>query len=112
MADGTTREALAVQYGTIATHAALHTADPGTGLTSEVTGTGYARQPLTWAAGTAGDGIVTATATFTVPANVSVLYTTTCTGLTGGRQVDKVSAVYNSQPAAGQLTVNFQYAQN
>lgn len=111
MADGTTRESLAVSYGAIATHAALHTADPGTGLTNEVSGGTYARKALTWAAGTAGDGVVTATAVFDVPASTAVTHATTCSASTAGRQIDKVAAAYASQASTGQLTVNFTYTQ-
>lgn len=111
MADAQTRENLAINYGSQATHAALHTADPGTGITNEVSGGSYARKALSWAAGTV-DGTVTASATFDVPASVSTTHATTVSAATGGRQIDKVTAVYNSQPAAGQVTVNFTYTQS
>ncbi len=110
MADAQTRENLAINYGSQATHAALFTADPGTGLTNEVSGTGYARKSLTWAAGSA-DGTVTASATFDVPANVSTTHAATVSAATGGRQIDKVTAAYNAQTSAGQVTVNFTYTQ-
>lgn len=110
--DGVTRELLADTYGSTATHASLHTADPGTALTSEVTGGTYARKALTWATGTAGDGIKTATAVFDVPAGVGSTHACTVSASTGGRQIDKVAAVYAAQGTAGQLTVTFTFTQN
>jgi hypothetical protein len=44
----------------------LHTADPGTTGTSEVTGGGYARQNITWTAGSGSSS--GGTITFSVPA--------------------------------------------
>ncbi len=111
MADATTRAALAVNYGSQATHAALFTADPGSGLTNEVSGGSYSRKALTWAAGTA-DGTVTASATFDVPANVGTTHAATVSAATGGRQIDKVTAAYAAQSVAGQVTVNFTYTQS
>lgn len=108
---GTLKESLAVAYGTNAPYAAMFTADPGTGITGEVTGGTYARKALTWAAGTAGDGIVTASATFDIPANVSTTHVGIVSAVTGGTLLDKAAAVYNSQPSAGQVTVNFTYTQ-
>lgn len=111
IATTTQRENLAVAYGNNATYASLHTADPGTSGASEVTGGTYARKPLTWAAG-AVDGVITASATFDVPAGVSVAYAGLTTAATAGTFLDKVAAVYNSQPQAGTLTVNFTYTQS
>jgi hypothetical protein len=105
------KENLAVAYGTSAAYASLHTADPGTSGTSEVTGTGYARQALTWAAGTV-DGVVTASATFTVPASVATTHAGIFSASTGGTFHDKVAAVYSAQASSGQLTVNFTFTQS
>lgn len=114
--DTQTKEDLAVLYGTKATHAAAFTADPGalgtTTPASEVTGGTYARKALTWAAGGV-DGQVTASATFDIPANVAVAYVGTMSGSgAGARLIDKVAAVYNSQPQAGQVTVNFTFTES
>lgn len=109
---GSLKETLAASYAGAAVKAALYTADPGTSATtSKVTGAGYADQTIVWAAGTAGDGIYTGTATFTVPASVSVAYG----GLldsAGTTLLDKVAVVYNSQPSSGSLTVTFTYTQS
>ena len=104
------REDAAVSFGSRATHAGLQTTAAAATAGTEVTGTGYARQPLTWAPGTV-DGTVTASATFTVPAGVSVQSAFTTTALTGGTFRRAVDAVYNSQPAAGTMTVNFTFTQ-
>jgi hypothetical protein len=106
------KENLAVAYGTNAAYASLHTADPGTTGTSEVTGgaPAYARKALTWTAGSV-DGIVTASATFDVPATTATTHAGLWTAVTGGTFLDKVAAVYSSQPSQGQLTVNFTFTQ-
>lgn len=111
MTNAQTRENLAIEYGSNATHAAAHTADPGSGMTNEVSGGSYARQALTWTAG-AVDGEVTASATFDIPSGTSVSHVTTTDAATGGSQIDKVTATYNSQPNDGTLTVNFTYTQS
>lgn len=110
---GSVKEAVAIAYGQNAPYAAMFTADPGTGITPEVSGGTYARVALgTWNAGTAGDGIVTATATFNIPANVSTTHVGIVSAATGGTLLDKAPAVYNSQPSAGQVTVTFTYTQS
>ncbi len=105
------RENLAVRYGELATHAGLATTAAGTGFGTEVTGGTYARKPLTWAPG-AVDGVVTASATFDVPANVTIASAFLTTALTGGTFLDSVAVSYAAQTAAGQLTVNFTYTQS
>lgn len=107
------RENLAVAYGSAATHASLHTADPGTSGASEVTGgaPAYARKPLTWAAGSV-DGVVTASATFDVPAGATVSFAGLFTALTAGTFLDKVAVTSQAFASQGQLTVNFTYTQS
>jgi len=61
----------------VAAYASLHTADPGTGGTSEVTGgsPAYARQAITW--NTPGTSSMTMAATlpvFNVPASTTISY--------------------------------------
>lgn len=50
-----TKEALAAAFAGLATHASLHTGNPGTTGANEATGGGYARKALTWTEG-ASDG--------------------------------------------------------
>lgn len=106
------RENVAIAYGNAATHASLHTAQPSQATPAEVTGgsPAYARQALTWAAGTV-DGTVTASATFQVPANTAVTHAGLWTAVTAGTLLDFVAVTYNSQPTQGTLTVNFTYTQ-
>lgn len=59
IAVNTTKEALATAYAGLATHASLHTGNPGTTGANEATGGGYARKALTWTGGTA-DGVTSA----------------------------------------------------
>jgi hypothetical protein len=67
-----TLELLAVYFGTLVTHVSLHSADPGTTGTSEITAAG--RQAVTWTGGSS-DGIATAaTVSFTIPASTAGLY--------------------------------------
>lgn len=56
--NSTTKEALAVYFGTLGAYISLHTGDPSTTGTLEASGGGYARKQTTWTGGTA-DGIVT-----------------------------------------------------
>jgi hypothetical protein len=107
------KEALAIEYGSLALYASLHTADPGTTGTNEVTGgsPAYARKSLTWTAGSS-DGVVTASATFDVPASTSITHAGIFSASTAGTFYDKVAVTYNSQPSQGQLTVNFTYTQS
>ena len=105
------REDAAVSFGGRATHAGLQTTAAAATAGTEVTGGTYARKTLTWAPGTV-DGTVTASATFDVPANVGVLSAFTTTALTGGTFRRAVDAVYNSQPSAGTMTVNFTFTQS
>lgn len=107
------RENLAVAYGTNATHAGLQTTAAAGTAGTEVTGAGYARQALTWAAGGV-DGVVTASATFTVPASVTVqsAFLTTSITVGSGTFLDSVAVSYASQASSGTLTVNFTYTQS
>lgn len=92
-----TAESLAGSYAALATHASLHTADPGTTGTSEVTGgsPAYARIPLTWTAG-GSDGIYTSSATFNLPATTAVTHVGLWSALTGGSFRDKTVCAISS----------------
>lgn len=106
------KETLAIAYGNAATHASLHSADPGTTGTSEISGgsPAYARKALTWTAG-ASDGIVTASVTFDVPASTTITHAGLWTAITAGTFLDKVAVSYSSQASQGQLTVNFTFTE-
>lgn len=57
-----------------ATYASLHTADPGTNGTSEVTGGAYTREAITWAAAANGTAASSAQLVFDVPAGTTITH--------------------------------------
>ena len=71
---------------TAVTYLSLHTADPSTTGTAEVTGgtPAYARKPVTWGAATAGTKSVSAAVTFDVPGSTTVTHFGCWTAATGG----------------------------
>ena len=62
--------------GAVGLYVSLHTADPGTSGTSEVTGgsPAYARKAVTWAAASGGSMALNAGVTFDVPAGTTVTH--------------------------------------
>jgi len=105
------KENLAVAYGDAADFAALYTTAPGATAGTEVTGGGYARQPLTWAPGTV-DGVVTATATFNVPAGVTVRGGGVHTLVTGGVYLDGATLPDQAFGSAGTYTLTLTFTQS
>lgn len=107
------REDVAIAYGAAATHASLHSADPGTTGANEISGgsPAYARKALTWTAGTV-DGQVTATAVFDVAASQGVTHAGLWDALTGGTFRDKVAITYATQASQATITVYFTYTQS
>jgi hypothetical protein len=108
-----TKETLAIAYGSAALFASLHTAQPSQGTPAEVSGgaPAYARKSLTWTAG-GSDGVVNVSATFDVPTGTTVTHAGLWSATSAGTLVDWVqltSQTFNSQ---GQLTVNFTYTQS
>jgi hypothetical protein len=103
IATNTEKQNLATQYGNNAAYASLHTADPGTTGTAEVSGgaPAYARKALTWTPGTTGTN--TATATFDVPTSTTITYCGLWTAVTGGTFLDK-AVLGASQTFASQGT--------
>lgn len=107
------KENLAIAYGNAATHVSLHTADPGTSGTSEVTGgsPAYARKAATWAVGTV-DGVVTVTVTFDVPGSVTVTHVGLWDALSGGNFLDKVAVTSQAFASQGTFQVTLTYTQS
>ena len=87
-------------YGAIFTSAPSG-ATPGT----EVTGGTYARKPLTWTNGA--DGVTTASATFDIPAGVTVKGTGLFDALTAGNYKEGRTETDLAYPQDGQLTVTW-----
>src|SRR5690242_3793944 len=106
----TTKNDLAAKYGQDAAYGSLHTADPGTSGTSEVTGGTYARKALSWSA--AANGQITATAIFDVPSGATVTHAGLFTAASAGTFVDKVAITSQTFSSAGTLTVNYTYTQS
>lgn len=103
IATTTQKNTLATSYGSAGGFLSLHTADPGTTGTNEVTNTGspaYARKAVTW--GSASAGAITGTVTFDVPSGTTVTFVGVWTALTGGTFLDK--AAVTSQAFASQGT--------
>lgn len=80
------RDVMLNQLDTLATHASLHTADPGTTGASEVSGgsPAYSRKAITWAASSGGSKTLSATVAFDVPGGVTVTHAGTWSALSGG----------------------------
>lgn len=104
-----TRNDLAAAYAAVATHASLHTADPGTTGASEVTGgsPAYARKALTWSAPSG--GVITATATFDVPAGATVAFAGLYTGATGTTFKDKATLTSQAFSTQGTYTLTLTF---
>lgn len=74
------------QLGTLAAYASLHTADPGTGGTSEVMGgsPAYARKAITWAAAASASKATSAQLVFDVPGSTTISYVGYWSAASGG----------------------------
>lgn len=106
-----TRNALATTYSTLCTHAAAHSADPGSTGTSEMSGAGYARGAITW--GTATGGTITGTATINMPTAGSTLdYIGAWSALTGGTFRDKCDITNVVYPGPGTAAVTIAFTQS
>lgn len=82
-----TKEALASAYANLATHAALHTGNPGTTGANEATGGSYARKALTWTGGASDGSTSAAQVEFDVPAG-TYTHVSLWNAPTGGTLVD------------------------
>lgn len=68
------RDEMLNDLDTLATHASLHTADPGSTGASEVTGGSYARVPITWNAASGGTKTLTAAVTLQIPSGTTITH--------------------------------------
>lgn len=103
------RENVAVNgYAAAAAYVSLHTADPGTTGTNEVSGGGYARAPLSWVPGPV-DGQVTGTATVTVASGVAVTHVGVWSAASGGTFLDQGAGAATSN---GTISVTLVYTQS
>jgi hypothetical protein len=106
------REALAIDFGTDATYAALFTADPGsTGTASnEVSGgsPAYARKAITWTEG-ASDGSVTASVTFDVPEETTITHAAVCSASSGSTVLYSVAVTEQEFATQGEYTLSLAF---
>lgn len=113
IATTTQRNNLADRYSDEALYVSLHTADPDTTGTSEVTGgsPAYARKAITWSAPGAG-ATVSAIVDFDVPANTAITHVGTWSALTGGTFLDKAVHTYPASPTQSVLRIHLRYEQS
>lgn len=113
----TTRDTLANDYAALGPNGAVFTADPGTGgnATNEVTGgsPAYARKSWGWSTSTGGAGQVTGSATFDIPAGVTVAYVgTAASSIAGTNDIkDNVAVTNQTFASQGTYTVNATFTQ-
>jgi hypothetical protein len=74
------------QFGTLAGYVSLHTADPGTSGTSEVTGgaPAYARKAITWASAASSQKASSSAQVFDVPAGTTITHAGYWSASSGG----------------------------
>lgn len=107
------KEHLAVAYGTNATFGALYTTAPSASAGTEPSGgsPAYARKALTWTAGTV-DGVVTATATFDVPAGATIVGAGVHTAVTAGTYLDGGAVTSQAFASQGTYQATFTFTQS
>lgn len=107
------KETLAIAYGAAATFGAVYTTAPGASAGAEPSGgsPAYARKSLSWTAGTV-DGVVTATATFDIPAGTTVVGVGVHTASTGGTYLDGASVTSQAFASQGTYAVTYTFTQS
>jgi len=107
----TQKNSLASAYGTAAAYGALFTTAPGGSAGTEVTGgsPAYARKALTW--GAPSGGVITATATFDVPA-CTVVGTGVYSAATGGTYLDGNTVTSQTFSTQDTVTVTFTFTES
>lgn len=90
-----------------AVYASLHTADPGTTGTSEVTGgsPAYARKSVSWAAASAGALTTNAQIVFDVPASTTIKYVGFWSASTSGTFYGHVTITNETFAGQGTYTI-------
>lgn len=110
IATTTEKNALAVEYGLDCTHAALFTTAPsGVNPGTEVTGGTYARVALSW--GAPSGGKIIATASFNVPAGVTVAGVGLYNALTGGTYLDGATVTSQAFATATTYVITIDFTQ-
>jgi len=106
------KNSLAAKYAAEALYGAVYTTAPGASAGTEPSGgsPAYARKALTWSSPSG--GVITASATFDVPAGTTVVGTGTHTAVTGGSYVDGKTETSTNFPTQDTVTVTFTYTQS
>jgi len=106
------KNSLATKYGTDAPYAALYTTAPGATAGTEVTGgsPAYARKALTW--GAPSNGVITATATFDVPAGTTVVGAGLHSAVTGGTYLDGGAVASQQFASQGTYALTLTFTQS
>lgn len=96
-----------------ATYASLHTSAPNTSGSNEVSGSGYARQPVTWGSVSGGSASMSGTLDFDGPASGTVTHLGLWDAPSGGTFLDSEPLTGDqSFNAAGEYQVNAMSYQN
>lgn len=108
----TQKNNLATDYAGDALFGAVYTTVPAATAGTEPTGgaPAYARKSLAWSA--AANGVVTATATFDIPAGVTIAGIGVHTAVTAGTYLDGAGITSQAFATQGTLTVTFTYTQS
>lgn len=108
----TQKNTLATAYGTAAAYGAVYTTAPGATAGTEPSGgsPAYARKALSW--GAPSGGVVTATATFDIPAGTTIVGSGVHTALTAGTYLDGNSVTSQAFATQGTYAVTFTYTQS
>jgi len=98
--------AMLLGFANSATFLSLHSADPATNGSSEISGGSYARQSISWSSPTSGSTYNSSLIVFSLPAGASVSYVGYWSALNGGtfygsRALDATNAF----PSAGSMTI-------
>lgn len=106
------KNSLAAAYAGQALYAALYSTVPGATAGTELSGgsPAYARKQLTW--GTPANGVVTATATFDVPAGANLAGAGVHTAATGGTYLDGATLTTQGFSSQGKYDLTLTFTQS
>lgn len=100
------KNAMLDELGTLITHASLHTADPGTTGTDEVTGGTYTREAITWNAASGGALDNNANPVFDVPAGTTITWVGFWSDVAAGTFYGSGDITDEAFASAGQYTLS------
>lgn len=112
IAVGTMRQTLAAAYAAAAAYFGLATGAPGTTSTpaNEASGSGYARLPTTWTAGS--NGVENGSAVTITAGAATYDYAILCSAATGNTMLDNAAIASTQLTAAGQIVLTPTYTQS